>query len=131
MGDAPVGADVDPGAVEIVLRRLGSAGETKILEIVLELNDVVPVETPTPRIVQVRRLYSRGDLSVLADHGLQRIAYTADGEELLSVSAASGHQEDRAVGVQVEMSMQDSVLRPGHKKLLAVPWVAGHVSVPV
>jgi hypothetical protein len=111
----------------VVLVRLthcpsGDVKDECALEIVLELNDALPLADPTPRTVAVSRIYSRGDLRVLAAHGLKSIGYAALGFPEIVVTA-DGHVETSAYeGATVDLWTHDSPQAEGRKLVMKESW---------
>jgi hypothetical protein len=112
---------------EIVLMRLtacptGDPKDERVLEIVLELDDVLPAEAPVARAVAAVRIYSRGDLSVLQAHGLKSVGYAALGFPDFVVTAA-GHVESTAIaGATVAFSVAEDPVSKAQKLSVQESW---------
>src|SRR3990167_9765480 len=115
---------------EHVLRRLtwcpsGKPSDEKILELVLQLDDPLPIKDRTPRRVNVTRIYSRGDLAVLLAHGLRSVGYTVNAVSVVTVSTRHVEADLALAGLFVDLWTYEHPKRPGIILGMLERWAGG------
>ena len=110
---------------EILLRKTycetGRLADERFWELVCEMDDGLHIKDPTPRIANVTRIYTRGDMGVLARHQISWLEYRI-GPIIIRVEGQHVEVPLALAGLTIRLYLDDNPRRPGQKKGFSPQW---------